>query len=106
MPLDPTSESQTKELFGRVYQELHAIARQCLRHERRAHTLQATALVHEAFLQLARAERQPWCEPRHLLALASRAIRRVLVNHALARRCPCPKSPPRRAGSSRSNCWR
>jgi RNA polymerase sigma factor (TIGR02999 family) len=48
--------------------------------------LQATALVHEAFLRLAAAEQQPWKDSRHLLALASRAIRRVLVNHAIARR--------------------
>ena len=76
----------THELFGRVYQELHAVARHCLRGERRGHTLQATALVHEAFLRLAAAEQQPWKDSRHLLALASRAIRRVLVNHAIARR--------------------
>jgi RNA polymerase sigma-70 factor, ECF subfamily len=76
----------TGALFSRVYQELHAVARQCLRHERRDHTLQATALVHEAFLQLTHAAQQPWVEPQHLLALGARAIRRVLVNHARARR--------------------
>jgi RNA polymerase sigma-70 factor (ECF subfamily) len=83
---EPPDIALTNELFGRVYQELHAVAQHCLRGERRGHTLQATALVHEAFLRLAAAEQQPWKDSRHLLALASRAIRRVLVNHAIARR--------------------
>ena len=74
-------------MFGQVYQELHAIARQCMRGERRHHTLQATAVVHEVFLQLARARAPGWSEPQHLLAVGARAVRRVLVNHALARRC-------------------
>lgn len=82
----PPDSALTHELFGRVYQELHAVARHCLRGERRDHTLQATALVHEAFLRLAAAEDKPWTDSRHLLALASRAIRRVLVNHAITRR--------------------
>jgi hypothetical protein len=93
----------TNELFGRIYQELHAVARQCLRHERPDHTLQATALVHEAFLQLTHAAQQPWFEREHLLALAARAIRRVLVNHARARRSRIWPPP---VWSRRSICWR
>ena len=76
----------TGALFAEVYAELHAIARRCLRGEGQGHTLQATALVHEAFLQLARAREQRWSEPVHLLAIAARTIRRTLINHALARR--------------------
>lgn len=75
----------TSLLFGRIYHELHAIALRCLRGERGAPTLQATALVHEVFLQLANA-RTRWVSSTHLLAVAARAIRRVLINHALARR--------------------
>ncbi len=77
----------TSALFARIYRELHAIARQCMRGERQQHTLQATALVHEAFLHLVRARDQAWAEPTHLLAVAARAIRRVLVNHAVGKRC-------------------
>lgn len=76
----------THLLFARIYEELHAIARHCMRGERRAHTLQATALVHEVFLQLTRARTTDWSDQRHLLAVAARAIRRILVNHAVARR--------------------
>jgi RNA polymerase sigma factor (TIGR02999 family) len=65
---------------------LHAIAQHCLRHERPGHTLQATALVHEAFLQLLQARRHGWTEREHLLATAVRTIRRVLINHAAARK--------------------
>ncbi|MFN9703597.1 MAG: ECF-type sigma factor, partial [Planctomycetota bacterium] len=84
--VDPPDSDLTRELFGRVYQELHAVARHCLRGERRDHTLLATALVHEAFLRLAAADAPAWQDSGHLLALASRAIRRVLVNHARSRR--------------------
>ncbi|MBX3464953.1 MAG: sigma-70 family RNA polymerase sigma factor [Planctomycetes bacterium] len=83
-PAGPTP--QTAELFGRIYHELHAVALRCLRGERGAPTLQATALVHEVFLRLAKAP-DDWAGSTHLLAVAARAIRRVLINHALARRC-------------------
>ena len=76
----------TSELFARVYEELHAIAHRCMRGERGAHTLQATAVVHEVFLRLVRSEGTKWSDPDHLLAVAARAVRRILVNHALARR--------------------
>jgi RNA polymerase sigma-70 factor, ECF subfamily len=84
---DRLPATATAELFEQVYQELHAVARHCMRGERRQHTLQATAVVHEVFLQLVRARTPAWTEPRHLLAVAARAVRRVLINHALARRC-------------------
>lgn len=80
------SEHATSQLFARIYQELHAIAHHCMRGEGRAHTLQATALLHEVFLQLVHAREQAWTGPTHLLAVAARAIRRVLINHAIARR--------------------
>ena len=89
-PRKPTprgpADAATSELFARVYQELHAIAHRCMRGERSAHTLQATAVVHEVFLQLVRSESARWSDPDHLLAVAARAVRRILVNHALARR--------------------
>lgn len=80
---NPTS-STTSALFALLYQELHALAQQYLRRERPWHTLQATALVHEAYVQLSRGGDRPWRERDHFLATAARAIRRVLVNHAEA----------------------
>jgi len=66
-----------------LYDELRAIARRYMRHERPDHTLQPTALVHEAYLRL-RTARISWQGRTHCLALAAREMRRVLVEHARA----------------------
>lgn len=68
------------ELLPRVYDELRRIAAQRMRGERGGHTLQPTALVHEAFLRLVG---QPidWRDRGHFFAVASRAMRRVAVDH-------------------------
>jgi RNA polymerase sigma factor (TIGR02999 family) len=75
--------------FGRlldvVYPELRAIAQRQLSGESEGHTLQPTALVHEAYLRLVGAEIE-WEDRRHFFAVAARAMRRVLVDHARARR--------------------
>lgn len=68
-----------------VYRELQRLARGVFRRERADHTLQPTALVHEAFLQLAGAE-VDWQSRAHFFALAARQMRRILVNHAHAKR--------------------
>jgi len=65
-----------------VYDELHALAVRSLKNERRDHTLQATALVHEAYLRLAKRPDVPWEDRAHFSALAAQAIRRILVDHA------------------------
>jgi RNA polymerase sigma factor (TIGR02999 family) len=79
-------ESAVSSLFSVVYDELRRIAAGALRHERHDHTLQPTALVHEAYLRLAD-EPGAWRENRaHFLAIASRAMRRVLVEHARRRK--------------------
>ena len=67
-----------------VYQDLRALARSHLRRERAGHTLQATALVHEAFFKLL-GQRSPWHNREQFFAVASRIMRRVLVDHARAR---------------------
>ena len=67
-----------------VYQDLRALARSHLRRERAGHTLQATALVHEAFFKL-QGQRSPWHNREQFFAVASRIMRRVLVDHARAR---------------------
>ena len=73
------------DLLERVYDELRAIAARRLRAERVGHTLQPTALVHEAYLRLGEPPGGRWRGREHLLATASRAIRRVLVDHARRR---------------------
>lgn len=64
-----------------VYAKLRSIAGQFLARERRDHTLQATALVHEAFLKIRRASSQSFEDQQQFVRLASRAMRQVLVNH-------------------------
>lgn len=65
-----------------VQEELRKIARRCLRNERANHTLQATALVNEAYVRLIDARRVNWQNRMHFLAMSARLMRRVLVDHA------------------------
>jgi len=69
-----------------VYDELRQMARTYLRSERPDHTLQATALVHEAYLRLVDQRSVSWQNRAHFFGIASQMMRRILVNHALARR--------------------
>jgi RNA polymerase sigma factor (TIGR02999 family) len=72
------------ELLPAVYGELRRLAAGYLRRERPGQTLQATALVHEAYLRLAGAGR-PWTDRAHFLGIAARAMRQILVERARAR---------------------
>lgn len=74
------------ELMQRAYRELHAIAEQCFRRERSGHTLQPTALVHEAALRLWNLDELDWRDRTHFYAVAARMMRRILVDHARRRR--------------------
>lgn len=69
-------------LLPLVYEELRRLAGAYLASERRDHTLQATALVHEAFLRLVGSENARWESRAHFYRVAAMAMRRVLVNHA------------------------
>lgn len=71
-------------LIPLVYQELRQQARQFLHRERNDHTLQPTALVHEAFLRLAGQERAQWQNRAQFFGVAGQLMRRVLVDHARA----------------------
>ncbi len=73
-------------LMPLVYEELKAIARAQLAGERRGHTLDPTAAVHEAYLRLVRLDRIAWRDRRHFFGVAAGAMRRVLVEHARRRR--------------------
>jgi RNA polymerase sigma factor (TIGR02999 family) len=74
------------DLFTLVYSELRRIAGRQLRGERSGHTLCTTALVHEAWFELAKLDRIRWQSRSHFLALAAQAMRRVLIDYAVARR--------------------
>lgn len=68
-----------------VYEELRSLAHRRLRTERSDHTLNTTALVHEAYVRLVDIDRIQWRDRAHFLAMASRTMRRVLVDYANAR---------------------
>lgn len=72
-------------LFPLVYDELRALAAAMMQEERSDHTLQPTALVHEAYLRLVDYERMDWKNKAHFFAVAAQAIRRVLIDHARKR---------------------
>jgi len=74
------------QLFPLVYEELRVIARSRLRSERDGHTLNTTALVHEAYLKLIDQTRVQWQNRAHFFAIASRAMRRILINYAEMRK--------------------
>ncbi len=89
--------SQAAEnLFPLIYHELRAVAGRYLRHQPSGHTLQPTALVHEAYLRLVGPQRASWTDRRHFLATAAVAMRQILVNHAT--HTPCLKRGGGRAG--------
>lgn len=73
------------DLLPVVYAELRRLAGACFRRERGNHTLQPTALVHEAFIKLYDQTQADWKDRGHFLVIAARAMRQILVNHALAR---------------------
>jgi RNA polymerase sigma factor (TIGR02999 family) len=72
-------------IFPHVYDELKAIAQARLRAERADHTLSATALVHEAYVRLVDQKRVDWKNRAHFFAIAARAMRRILIDYAVAR---------------------
>ena len=74
------------ELTPLIYDELRRLARGLLRHERPGHTLQPTALVHEAFLRLIDQSQVNWQNRAHFFGAAARLMRQILINHAEARR--------------------
>jgi RNA polymerase sigma factor (TIGR02999 family) len=76
----------SEALVPLLYEELRRQARRALRREREGHTLQATALVHEAWLRLDGQHDVPWESRTQFLAVAAQMMRRVLVDHARTRR--------------------
>lgn len=72
----------TNELFPIVYEELRELAGRFMHDESRAQTLQATALVHEAYMRLVGPSQTPWESRAHFFGAAAQAIRRILIDHA------------------------
>lgn len=72
-------------LLPLVYREMRALAAHYMKQERKDHTLQPTALVHEAYLRLVQRDNPAWENRAHFLGVASQAIRRILVEHARAK---------------------
>lgn len=74
------------KLMPLVYEELRRIAHRQLRGERQGHTLNTTALVHEAYLKLIDQNQVTWQNQAHFFAIAAQAMRRILINYAHKRR--------------------
>ncbi|MCP3905039.1 MAG: sigma-70 family RNA polymerase sigma factor [Planctomycetes bacterium] len=73
-------------LLPLVYDELRELAERAMRRERANHTLQATAVVHDAYLRLINEKQVEWKDRKHFFAIAARAIRQILINSAKAHR--------------------
>ncbi len=82
------NEAACETLFPMVYDELHRLATSFMRGERADHTLGPTALIHEAYLRLVqpRSQNQPYENLDHFMATAAVVMRRILVNHAKAKK--------------------
>jgi RNA polymerase sigma factor (TIGR02999 family) len=83
---DPADRPAAEQLFADVYAELRALASRYLRQERKDHTLQPTALVHEVYLKLIGQVPVDWQGRAHFLAIAAQAMRQILVDHARQKR--------------------
>lgn len=84
LPDDDASESKATpaHLVERVYEQLRQLAGGYFQNERASHTLQPTALVHEAYLRLAQQDNMTWRNEGQFYVLAARAMRHILVDHA------------------------
>src|SRR5215510_6922287 len=79
----PTSDAV--ELSAGTYEKLRRMAAEYLRSERAGHTLQPTALLHEAFLRVLKRPDHCWRNEAHVIAFAARAMRRILISYGVAR---------------------
>ncbi len=91
-----TTPPSPEQLSRTIYAELHSLAERLLVEQRKNHTLQPTALVHEAYLRLQRLDGALWSERGRFFAVAGKAMRSVLVDHARRR------SALKRGGGARS----
>jgi RNA polymerase sigma factor (TIGR02999 family) len=78
-------QSAVGQIVELVYPELHRMAKKHLYHERPGHSIQATALVNEAYLRLVKVHDVQWKDRAHFLAMGARIMRRILIDHARSR---------------------
>src|SRR5438046_8288480 len=83
--MDLACGSEIVELPAATYEKLRRLAAEYLRSERAGHTLQPTALLHEAFLRVLKRPDHPWRSETHVIAFAARAMRRILISYGIAR---------------------
>ena len=79
------NQDAVAQIIELAWPELHKIAQRCLANERPGHSIQATALVNEAYLKLVDIHRMQWQDRAHFFAVGARLMRRILVDHARAR---------------------
>lgn len=86
-PITPDAEENLEldKLYPLVYDELRRLAAYYMRQERTNHTLQPTALVHEAYLRLTEQEKSVYLSRTQFIGMAANMMRRILVNHAVSR---------------------
>src|SRR5258705_2607944 len=77
-------QSELEKLIPIVYDDLRRVAARCMRSENPGHTLQTTALVHEAYLRLTREHDRTWEDRAHFFGVAAHIMRNLLVDHARA----------------------
>ena len=82
---DASFASENDEIPAATYEKLRRLAAEYLRSERADHTLQATALLHEAFLRVLKRPDHAWRDEAHVIAFAARAMRRILISYGVAR---------------------
>jgi RNA polymerase sigma factor (TIGR02999 family) len=82
------------QLWERLYPELHRLTERYCRRERRGHTLSATGLIHEAYLELVEQSDKDWQNRAHFVGVAAQVMRRILVDYARSRRA-----------ARRPRCW-
>ena len=78
-------QAAEERLFELVMPDLHKVASAMMRRERKDHSLQATALLNEAYMRLSTARGNDWQSRKHFFAVAARAMRRLLIDHARGR---------------------
>jgi RNA polymerase sigma-70 factor (ECF subfamily) len=82
---DASCGADACELSAEAYEKLRRLAAEYLRSERAGHTLQPTALLHEAFLRVLKQPDDAWRDEAHIIAFAARAMRRILISYGVAR---------------------
>lgn len=80
--LNAGEEGAEEALLSLLYTELCGLARSYMRNERADHTLQSTALVHEAYIRLTKGEELNWRDKAHFMSAAAKTMRRVLIDHS------------------------